>query len=163
MMNNNSIVDRRRKFLKGFGVLGALAAGAAATTVVIEKHTETKLIPAKIPKVDPNMVALIEEQTPSILTLTSKYGTVAPPPREPMERMRFNSDGTYSINPSLVSSLSPPYAGLTIQPNGSLHVRGNSTDFVPGTENSVAVKLVAGPDGELYLNVNGEWKRVLTT
>lgn len=152
--------EQRRKFLKGFGVFGALAAGMAATTVVVEKHTETKLLPAELPKVDPNMVALIEEQTPSTLTLSSTYGTIAPPP-PPQERMRFYGDGTVGISGPTWTTTSSA-GGLTLEPNGSLRVLSNNKDFIPGTEKNVAVKMVPGPDGELYLNVNGEWKRVLT-
>lgn len=154
-------IEQRRKFLKGFGIFGALAAGAATTHVIVEKHTETKLIPASVPKVDPSMVTMIEEQTPSTLTLSSTYGTIAPPPPPPKEAMRVNSDGTVSMNYTPVTWASPQ-AGLTLEPNGSLRVLSNNKNFVPGSEKNVLVKMVPGPDGELYLNVNGEWKRVLT-
>jgi hypothetical protein len=36
-------------------------------------------------------------------------------------------------------------------------------NFVPGTEKTMTVHMVPGPDGELYLKINDEWKRVLTT
>jgi hypothetical protein len=36
-------------------------------------------------------------------------------------------------------------------------------NFVPGTEKTMKVHLAPGPDGELYLKINDEWKRVLTT
>ena len=36
-------------------------------------------------------------------------------------------------------------------------------EFVPGTEKTMKVHLAPGPDGELYLKINDEWKRVLTT
>jgi len=35
--------------------------------------------------------------------------------------------------------------------------------LVPGTENNVRVGMMAGPDGELYIRVKDEWKKVLTT
>ena len=35
--------------------------------------------------------------------------------------------------------------------------------YIPGTEKHVFVKLIAGPDGELYLGMDGQWKKVLTT
>ncbi len=40
---------------------------------------------------------------------------------------------------------------------------GVGPNFVPGTEKTMKVHLVPGPDGELYLKINDEWKRVLTT
>ena len=53
---------------------------------------------------------------------------------------------------------------FTSSPNfGSLSINSNTKQFVPGTEKSVSVKMVPGPDGELYINVNGKWKRVITT
>jgi hypothetical protein len=51
---------------------------------------------------------------------------------------------------------------LTIAGDGNIQVGLNTKKFIPGTENQVNVKMVPGPDGELYLNVNGQWKKVLT-
>jgi hypothetical protein len=34
--------------------------------------------------------------------------------------------------------------------------------YVPGTRKDVAVKMNVGPDGELYLKVNGKWRRIVT-
>jgi hypothetical protein len=51
----------------------------------------------------------------------------------------------------------------TATPNfGSFSINSGDKKFVPGTEKEVSVKMVPGPDGELYLNVNGTWKKVLT-
>ena len=48
-------------------------------------------------------------------------------------------------------------------PTTSMYVfRGTGNNFVPGTEKQQSVKMVPGPDGELYLNINGQWKKVLT-
>jgi hypothetical protein len=46
--------------------------------------------------------------------------------------------------------------------DGNIKVGLSGKKFVPGTEKHVDVKLVPGPDGELYLNINGQWKKVLT-
>ena len=35
--------------------------------------------------------------------------------------------------------------------------------FKPGTETLKDVKFLPGPDGELYIRTNGEWKKVITT
>ena len=71
-------VANRRKFLKGFGLLGAVVAGASAP-VIIEKTREVQ-VPLPFPKSDPKVVAQIVEQTPATITLLSKYGEIAPPP-----------------------------------------------------------------------------------
>ncbi len=34
--------------------------------------------------------------------------------------------------------------------------------YVPGTRKEVAVGMNVGPDGELYLKVNGKWRKVVT-
>jgi hypothetical protein len=35
-------------------------------------------------------------------------------------------------------------------------------EFVPGTEKQIDVTFKPGPDGELYLKVNGKWRKVVT-
>jgi len=50
------------------------------------------------------------------------------------------------------------------KPNSSPFVITNGEPkFVPGTENNVRVGMMVGPDGELYIRVKDDWKRVLTT
>jgi hypothetical protein len=51
---------------------------------------------------------------------------------------------------------------MRIASDGSTTMLLHGKNFVPGTENQQSVKMVPGPDGELYLNINGQWKRVLT-
>lgn len=34
--------------------------------------------------------------------------------------------------------------------------------YVPGTKKDVTVGMNVGPDGELYLKVNGKWRKVVT-
>lgn len=52
---------------------------------------------------------------------------------EPQERMRITSEGGFYFNPQ------------------------------PEYNNTVNVALKPGPDGELYIKKNGEWKRIVTT
>lgn len=129
----------------------------AATPVVIEKIRETQ-VPLPVAGVDPNIIKQIEEICPPNVTFCSTYGEIAPPPppsppnayqfagNSYNEVMRLDSSGNLGIGTSSV------YGNLY---NGTKR-------FVPGTEKQVSVKMVPGPDGELYINVNGEWKRVLT-
>ena len=50
------------------------------------------------------------------------------------------------------------------KPNSSPFVITNGgPKLVPGTENNVRVGMMVGPDGELYIRVKDDWKRVLTT
>ena len=138
------------------------AMGAAAP-VLAEKIRETK-VPAPVAGVDPNIIKQIEQVGPANVTFTSTYGEIAPPPPPPPpsngmsfytvgssmgynEVMRIDSNGSLGIG--------------TSSPYGNLYGSGGNK-FVPGTEKQVSVKMVPGPDGELYINVNGQWKRVLT-
>jgi hypothetical protein len=60
---------------------------------------------------------------------------------------------------------------LHLDNSGALHL-GTSTPYqklyvyepkyVPGTRKDVIVGLKPGPDGELYLKVNGKWRRIVT-
>jgi hypothetical protein len=143
-------MEQRRKFLKGIGLFGAVA-----TAVVAGR---TAVVGSDKPKADPKMIDIIEHQQPANITLTSTYGEIAPPPPPtPPSQYAFHSDGSVT--------------GITMEPTwatqqlhlGTLNVSCQQHKFVPGTEKQVALKLVPGPDGKLYLNINGEWKEVLTT
>ena len=109
--------------------------------------------------IDPAIVSLIEEQASNHLQLTHTYGEIAPPP-PPVERMRFGSDGSVLVSDWTTGSSA---SFLQINANGGVNIGGKNKQFVPGTENEVSVKMVVGPDGELYLKVKDQWKRVLTT
>jgi len=110
----------RRNFFrgagKGAGLLGAFFAGVSAPAIA----------EAVKQKVDPSVVAKIEESPQFNLSLIRTYGEIAP---------KTDSPYTFSVCPN----------------------------FVPGTEKTMTVHMVPGPDGELYLKINDEWKRVLTT
>ena len=116
---------------------GAGLVGAFATglmaPVVIREVKETQIISGPKPTVDPEVIAKIEKTSGTTLSLMKTYGEVKPP------------------EPHCPDS---PYV---------LCVGPNQNQFVPGTEKHVDVKMMPGPDGELYININGSWKRVLTT
>ena len=163
------IQNGRRGFVKGFGLFSAVLAGAA---VVRAESAAPQLGNGVVPipnssaiseTVDPAIISLIEEQASNHLQLTHTYGEIAPPP-PPVERMRFGSDGSVLVsNWATGGSTTTSASFLQINANGGVNIGGNNKQFVPGTENEVSVKMVPGPDGELYLNVNGQWKRILTT
>ena len=52
----------------------------------------------------------------------------------------------------------------TINPTNKLNVFSfnQGPEFVPGTEKQIDVTFKPGPDGELYLKVNGKWRKVVT-
>lgn len=131
----------RREFFrggaKGAGLFGAFVAGFAAP-IVIEKTKEIHVKsaePLPAPTVDPQVVEKIKEFAPSgILEFHKVYGEVDKTP-PPM----FNN------SPYIIS-------------NG---IGGKK--LVPGTEKDVKVGMMVGPDGQLYVRINDEWKRLLTT
>jgi len=146
----------RRKFLRNGGLLGMFAMGAA-TPIVIEKIRETQ-VPAPLAGVDPNIIKQIEEICPANVTFCSTYGEIAPPPPPPPP-LSTNSFYTVGSNTATYNGYNEV---MRIDSSGNLGIGGSSKRFVPGTEKQVSVKMVPGPDGELYINVNGQWKRVLT-
>jgi hypothetical protein len=148
-------MTERRKFLKGFGLLGAAIAGYHAPEVMAKEPAPLPIID-NTSKVDPKIISQIEEINPSTLSLTQTYGEIEPPKPPPT----FAPSGSYFIMTDSGSSWSNP--GLTLSQDGNINIGLNQKKFVPGTEKQVDVKFVPGPDGELYLNINGQWKKVLT-
>jgi hypothetical protein len=148
-------MTERRKFLKGFGLLGAAIAGYHAPEVMAKKPVPLP-VTDNTPKVDPKIIAEIDKINPSTLSLTQTYGEIEPPKPPPT----FQS-GSYMISNGVTGGTwSNP--GLTLSHDGNVNIGLNQKKFIPGTEKQVDVKLVPGPDGELYLNINGQWKKVLT-
>lgn len=139
----------RRSFLKGFGLIGAVVAGATTPVVV---QSKTKVVPAPLPGIDKDVVKVLTEQAPATLTLQATYGEVAPPPPPPT----FSSPFTFTNNGT-------EYSRLVMNGGGGISLGLTQKQFVPGTENKQAVSLVPGPDGNLYIKVGDTWKRVLTT
>ena len=143
----------RRKFLRSGGILGFIAMGATAAPVVVEKIKEVPVpVPAPVVTADANVIAVLEEQAPPTLCLMAAYGEIAPPPPPPPA---YN--GMYAISGGNIGQ-----ERMRIGSDGSTTMLINGKNFVPGTEKQQSVKMVPGPDGELYLNINGQWKRVLT-
>ena len=161
------IQNGRRGFVKGFGLFSAMLASASVASA---SNTAPQLASSVVPindsaasreTVDPSIVSLIEEQASNHLQLTHTYGEIAPPP-PPVERMRFGSNGSVLVS-NWATGGTTTASFLQINANGGVNIGGNNRQFVPGTENEVSVKMVVGPDGELYLKVKDQWKRVLTT
>ena len=138
-----------------------MLAMGAATPVLAEKIRETQ-VPVPVAGVDPNIIKQIEEVCPANVTFTSTYGEIAPPPPPPPQ---FTGSSFYTVGSSVGYN-----EVMRIDSSGNLGIGVNSpygnlyggNKFVPGTEKQVSVKMVPGPDGELYINVNGQWKKVLT-
>ena len=156
------IQNGRRGFVKGFGLFSAVLAGAA---VVRAESAAPQLGNSVVPvptssavskAIDPAIISLIEEQASNHLQLTHTYGEIAPPPPP----LPSSLNGSVLISNWATGSSA---SFLQINANGGVNIGGKNKQFVPGTENEVSVKMVVGPDGELYLNVNGQWKRILTT
>jgi hypothetical protein len=120
--------------------------------------------PAASEAIDPAIISLIEEQATNHLQLTHTYGELAPPPPPPPRDFSFAAtNGSMLISNGGGGATWAAPSFLQINANGGVNIGGKNKQFVPGTENEVSVKMVPGPDGELYLNVNGQWKRILTT
>ena len=148
-------MTERRKFLKGFGLLGAAIAGYHAPEVMAKKPVPLP-VTDNTPKVDPKIIAEIDKINPTTLSLTQTYGEIEPPKPPPTSQ-----SGSYMISNGVIGGISSN-PGLTLSQDGNINIGLNQKKFVPGTEKQVDVKFVPGPDGELYLNINGQWKKVLT-
>lgn len=156
------LINDRRKFVKGLGLFSAVLAGAAvvrAESAAPQLGNSVVPVPtsANVGKaIDPAIISLIEEQASNHLQLTHTYGEIAPPPPP----LPSSLNGSVLVSDWTTGSSA---SFLQINANGGVNIGGKNKQFVPGTENEVSVKMVVGPDGELYLNVNGQWKRILTT
>jgi hypothetical protein len=159
------IQNGRRGFVKGFGLFSAMLAGAS---VAGASNTAPQLGNSVVPipnssavseAVDPAIISLIEEQASNHLQLTHTYGEIAPPPPPSLPS---SLNGSFLVSNGSGSTWATP-SFLQINANGGVNIGGKNKQFVPGTENEVSVKMVVGPDGELYLKVKDQWKRVLTT
>ena len=152
----------RRNFIKGIGLFGAIAAGAltasanSAPPIVINQDNT--------PKTDPNVTKQLEEQGNSHLQLMATYGEIEPPKPSPaINGYNFTSNsGNLFFAPVSTSGI-VNQAHLTVESGGNIVMGTNYKKFVEDTKKTVNVKMMPGPDGELYVNVNGQWKRLLTT
>lgn len=82
----------------------------------------------------------IKENKEGTLSFRTTYG------EEVQERMRLSADHTLHIG--------------TTAPSQKLYVY--EPNYVPGTTKQVTVDFKPGPDGELYLKINGKWRRIVT-
>lgn len=125
-------MSERRKFLRGVGLFGALAAGAATVRAnsvpVVINNNYTTVVKDEIPTEE--LMRQMEKNP--MLTLTTTYGEEIPPPT-----------GTVTMN-------GQQYTILGVQ----------TPTYKPGTEKKVTAKLTVGPDGKLYVYENDNWRRV---
>ena len=117
---------------KFFQVLG-LGAGVAAGGAV----AAASVIPNTESK---KIVDQIKQNKEGTLSFRTTYG------EEVKEKMRLSSDHTLNIG--------------TVTPSQQLYVY--QPNYVPGTTKEVTVDFKPGPDGELYLKINGKWRRIVT-
>lgn len=130
-------MNSRRNFLtgsaKGAGIFGAFLGGLAAP-VIVERVVETQA----------------QSSPPSLPTVDPQV----------VEKIKeFAPSGILEFHKTY-GEIAPP------EPNPSPFVFTGvhgGPKLVPGTENSVKVGMMVGPDGQLYIRVNDDWKRVLTT
>ena len=119
---------------KGAGLLGAFVAGIAAP-IVIEK---TKEIHVKT--LDPLPAPTVDPQV--------------------VEKIKeFTPSGVLELHRTY-GEVAPP------EPNPSPYMFTSTfggPKLVPGTEKNVRLGMMVGPDGQLYVKVKDDWKRVLTT
>ena len=155
-------MNGRRQFIKGFGIFSAVFAGSAvartqsAVTAVGGSGIPNDNIAIHSEAADPAVVAQLEEQHTSSLALTQTYGEIAPPPPPQPTYVGVDGSTLCFTGSSYITS------AMTINQSGNVCINGPRKNYVPGTEKQVDVKMAPGPDGELYLNINGQWKKVLT-
>jgi len=130
-------MNSRRNFLtgsaKGAGIFGAFLGGLAAP-VIVERIVETQ----------------VPSSPPSLPTVDPKV----------VEKIKeFTPSGVLELHRTY-GEVAPP------EPNPSPYMFTSTLGgpkLVPGTENNVRVGMMVGPDGQLYVRVKDDWKRVLTT
>ena len=149
----------RRTFLRGFGLLGVVVAGASSAMANNQPIIVSAPTPEP-PKTNSEFAKMLEEQGNSHLQFSATYGVIEPPKPPPTYSGYefYTQQGNLSITP-----LNSTKAHLTIEQTGNVLMGTNWKKFVPGTEKTVDIKMKPGPDGELYVHVNGQWKRLLTT
>ena len=132
-------MQERRRFIKGFGLLGLALSGAAAAretisnTGVIGVGTGTDNVPAVI---DPPVVEDIAHLAPlGLVNIHFQADNRPPPPPPPV-----NHNSVYMIS-------SGGHYGVGL---------GNMTS----TEGHNNVKMSVGKDNRLWIEVDGQWRRV---
>jgi len=142
-------MQERRRFIKGFGLLGLALSGAAAAskavsnTGVIGVGTGTNNVPAVI---DPPVVEDIAHLAPlGIITLQlTADNTPPPPPPPPVESFEIhkNEDGSWLTTGVISGSSYPPILN----------------DGYKETDNRVTLSV--GKDNRLWIKIGDTWRRV---
>jgi hypothetical protein len=134
-------MQERRRFIKGFGLLGLALSGAAAAreavsnTGVIGVGTGTNNVPAVI---DPPVVEDIAHLAPlGKVTLQLTADNTPPPPPPPPQ----------SFTPGIVTLTGSSYSYPTILSNGYKE-----------TDNKVTLSV--GKDDRLWIKIGDTWRRV---
>lgn len=146
-MNTN-----RRKFLGQGGIIGAFIGGVASAPIVIEKIKEIRVEP-EIQTIDPTVEAKLDASDSSSVTLqlSRTYGEF----EDGEEDMPSNS---FLISPQ------NDVVRMKVPREGPIQVYSNSgKKMKKETMHESSVGIVPGPDGKLYVKINGKWQRVLTT
>ena len=128
----------RRNFFKYLGLAGGVASGGIVAAAAVLPDNSKKECIEQIEKNIKNSGYSIQ--------FIDTYG------EEKKERVRVSSDGNWGI----ATNKDMSYSGTV-----DTYVF-HKPQYVPGTENHVVVGMKAGPDGELYLKVNGKWRRIIT-
>lgn len=127
-------VNARRGFLKGFGLLSAVAAGVATSHLANTSTTSAvrdPVNPVLVPPVDQSLAPL------GLVSLTLTADNTPPPPPSPI---------TYGNSTYLIG-------GSSYQPILSVGNYGGDA-----TKNNV--KMSVGRDNRLWVEVDGQWRRV---
>lgn len=141
----------RRKFLARGGLISAFIGGVVSAPIVVEKIKEIRVEPEK-QTIDPQIEAKLEEfGSSSTFQLTKSYGEIEDVEVKPTNYIFLPAD-----TPRLFVSRDGP---VTV--HGSL---GTTTKRIKSeTLYESSVGIVPGPDGNLYVKINGKWQKVLTT
>ena len=140
-------MQERRRFIKGFGLLGLALSGAAAAreavsnTGVIGVSTGTDNVPAVV---GPPVVEDIAHLAPlGQITLQLTANNIPPPPPVESIKIHKNEDGSWITTTAVGSSYSYP----SILNNGYRE-----------TDNKVTLSV--GKDDRLWIKVGDTWRRV---
>ena len=127
-------MSTRRSFFKYLGLGAGVAAGGVVAAAAVLPDTEKQ-----------NTIKQIQDAGYNgKMMLGATYGKVAPIVPTAKVTRTSSTSGTIEFT-------SPPH-NLIYSP----------TNFVEGTRKDVQITLTVGPDGNLYLNQNGKWARIVT-
>ena len=144
-------VDSRRGFLKGFGLLSAVVAGATTSGLANAASSGMGLRPAANPVLSPP--GDIGHLAPlGKVNLTLMADNNPPPPPPPVEyyntrmAMDFTPKGTLD-SPTFMTSVPTATPMLMVGAGSAMTDKNN-------------VKMSVGKDNRLWIEVDGKWRRV---